>query len=80
MNRAFVTTPDGRLLHSKDEALSAWHDGKPFRLYNYGPITQAESWKLLIAGFTHVCFVWQDAQLQVRHLDLEIKPRVIPER
>lgn len=75
MNPAFVTTHDGRKLRNKDEALHDWHAGKPFRLYQYGPITIRDSARLLASGFTHVKFIWQDADNVMHSHDWEI---VIP--
>jgi hypothetical protein len=74
MNRCYVTAWSGRIYTQLDEILSDWHDGKEFRIYQYAqPCTLNDVVRLRMAGFTHVCFVWQDSDLRIRHHDLELK-------
>ena len=74
MNRCYVTAWPPKVYTELDEILSDWSDGKQFRIYQYAkPLTILDKLKLQMSGFTHVCFVWQDADMQTKHHDLELK-------
>lgn len=72
MNRLFLTASHPKVYTSLPEILSEWHDGVSFRVYQGYYTSIEDKVKMQLSGFTHVCFVWQDINLNTRHYDLEI--------
>jgi hypothetical protein len=70
----YVTAGPGKSYQEKDAVLSDWHDGAVFRIYEHERyMTCNDVLRARMAGFTHVCFVWQDKDMQVQCHDLELK-------
>lgn len=74
MNRVYLTAAPGTSYAERDVALADWHGGKPFKIYQHGLCSRADTMRLILSGFTHACFVWQDRDLVAQHHDLELKP------
>lgn len=73
MNRIYVTAPPGKFYHEKDAVLTAYHEGKQFRVYQGHLCTKDDEFRMRMAGFTHICFLWQDRNHNTHHYDLELK-------
>lgn len=73
MNRCYVTAIPPKVYNSAEHALSDWHDGVKFRMYQGYYVSNQDLHRMKASGFTHVCFVFQDEHFQVKHHDLEIK-------
>lgn len=74
MNLCYVSPRGAKTYESVDEVRAAWTDGAEFRIYVFATIiTKADTNRLLRSKFTHIRFVWQRADLQVMHYDLELK-------
>lgn len=74
MNPMFVTiAPYAPAAKTPEEILANWHDGKDFKIYQ-GPYTSIrDQLKMRMSGFTHVKVIYHDRDMQVKHLDIELK-------
>lgn len=62
-NPFFVTPKPGTSYPSHIEpVMNDWHDGKEFRPYKSTGlmVTKADEFKMRLAGFTHITFVWAE--------------------
>lgn len=74
MNPCYLTPRGNKTYESQDEVRAAWNDGHEFRIYVYAHIiTRAYSMRLMMANFTHVRIIWQNAEHRVFDTLIELK-------
>lgn len=77
LNPIFLYGADGRRYERLEQILDDWNDGALFQVYRGHYASCADILRMRMAGFTHVCFVWQTEDLRVHghFLDLnEYRP------
>lgn len=73
MNRIYLTANNPKVYSNLEEILHDWNNQVQFRVYQGYLCNINDVLKMKMSGFTHICFIWQDPDLQLQHHDLELK-------
>ena len=74
MNPIFLTARTSPPLETEEAILHHWHSGGRFKIYEHDePVTKEAVVKMRMAKFTHIIFIWQDKDLQVKSHTMELK-------